>query len=205
MRNLFLASSLKDVVEDVAKHIPAGKRRLVLITTAGEAKPEPHTWIDLAKKKLTENGFEVTDYTFTNHTAEDLSRDLASFDCICVEGGNTYYLLQQMQKSGAKDVIRDLVENGRIYIGSSAGSIVTCPTIGWTGKPDDRDAATELQNTEGLGLVPFLVLPHWGDERRNERHAAHNVPLLQKEKRPTILLDDSHYIHVEGDSFRILP
>lgn len=202
MNTLFLASSFNAVGADIVSRLPA-HARIAFITTAAEPKPEPRPWLDADRAVFVERGFAVTDYTFTGKDADTLRRDLAAYDVLFVEGGNTYYLLQEIQKSGAMDVIRERIHQGAIYIGSSAGAIVACPTIGWTGTLDDRDAAPELVNTNGMGLVPFLILPHWAHEKRDARHLAHNLPLLQQEPYPSILLQDSQYIEVVDDMFRI--
>jgi len=44
-------------------------------------------------------------------------------------GGNTTYLLQQMQETGAFDLIVERVHGGKPYIGTSAGSIIAGPKI----------------------------------------------------------------------------
>lgn len=203
MSTLFLTSSIGSVIADITKHIPAEKRKMVFVTTASEAEQKERGWLVNDRKSLVGGGFDVTDYTFTGKDAATIRKDLGTYDLICVEGGNTYFLMQEIQRSGCAEVLKELTESGIIYIGSSAGSIVACPTIGWTGRLDDPDKAPNLVGRDGLGLVDFLVFPHWGRVDVAARHAQHNVPLLQKEPYPVILLSDSQYVLVEGDRCRI--
>jgi dipeptidase E len=203
MRTLYLASSFNKVGIDIVSRLSA-HARIAFITTAAEAEPEPRPWLDADRAVFVECGFAVTDYTFTGKDADTLRRELAVYDVLFVEGGNSYHLLRQMQLSGAFPVVRELLDTGKIYIGSSAGSIVTCPTIGWTGSLDDRSEVPELSDVSGIGLVPFLILPHWGHEKRNSRHLEHNLPLLQQEPYPTVLLGDEQYLRICADSVEFL-
>jgi len=203
MKKMFLASSLSNVAADISQRIPTSRRKTAFITTASEVALGDGEWLRNDRDVLRAAGFDTVDYSFTGKTQEEVRSDLCSFDILCVEGGNTYFLAQEIQRSGAAMVIRELIEAGKVYIGSSAGSIVTCPTIGWTGRLDDPDRAPDLVGREGLGLVPFLVFPHWGSPKKIERHLQHNVPLLQKESFPIILLADTHYVEVSDDSFHV--
>lgn len=78
-------------------------------------------------------------------------------DAIYAKGGNSFYLLNAMRKSGFDKLINKLLDKGVIYIGESAGAYVACPTIEmahW--KHQDRDIVG-LNDLTGLGIVPFLV------------------------------------------------
>ena len=57
------------------------------------------------------------------------AKDLKNIGGIFIGGGHTYTLLHKLQKNGALDLIRKKVEGGLPYMGSSAGTIITCPTI----------------------------------------------------------------------------
>lgn len=203
MRTLLLTSNYSTVAERIADHIPRATR-VLFVTTASETYEGPTPWVDADREKLRAQGHDIIEYTFTGKSAQDVQAAFGGADCVFVEGGNTYFLLQQVEKSEAREVIRRFVENGGLYIGCSAGSIIACPTIGWTGWLDDPTKAPDLKSTNGLGLVPFLILPHWGGERYAKRQLEHNLPLIQKESYPAVLLDDSSYIHVNGDMMRII-
>ena len=67
-------------------------------------------------------------------------------DTIFVSGGNSFFLLQELIKSGTGKLIMDL---GKIYIGESAGSIILSPDIGYIKEMDDTAKALLLK------LIPF--------------------------------------------------
>lgn len=202
MRTLFLTSNFSLVADAIEAHISATEK-ILFVTTASETYEGSTPWVDADRAKLIAAGHKMTDFTFTGASTKEVQRAFDTADCVFVEGGNTYFLLQEVRRSGAADVIGRFIERGGIYIGCSAGSIIACPTIGWTGWLDDPSEAPDLKDMEGLGLVPFLILPHWGGERYAKRQLEHNLPLIQKEPHPAILLQDSQYIQVSGDTFSI--
>ena len=54
--------------------------------------------------------------------------ELEQSDVIWMNGGNTYYLLDWVRKSGLKDELPALLKE-RLYVGSSAGSIIVGPDL----------------------------------------------------------------------------
>lgn len=82
-------------------------------------------------------------------------------DIIYVGGGNSFFLLQEMRRSGADAIIAEAVANGKPYIGESAGAVVAGPDIGYIQDMDDAKAAPMLHDSRGLGLVDFRVVPHY--------------------------------------------
>jgi len=127
---LFLASSITHSASAIAKHIRhVSNRRTAFISTAAEGEDGPKTWLSDDRTALEEAGFSLFDYSITEKTPRQLRRDLGSCDIIHVNGGSTFYLLLQAQRSGFIKFIREFVADGGIYIGSSAGSIIAGPDI----------------------------------------------------------------------------
>ena len=54
---------------------------------------------------------------------------LRQSDVIYLNGGNPFYLLHHLKRSGADTIIREFVENGGLLIGVSTSSIVLGPDI----------------------------------------------------------------------------
>ena len=57
------------------------------------------------------------------------AKDFDGVDAIFVGGGNTFRLLKTLYELNMLDTIRKLVRSGTPYMGSSAGSVITAPTI----------------------------------------------------------------------------
>ena len=84
---------------------------------------------------------------------------------LVLPGGSPSRLLDALRSTGVDRVVSDLLADGGVVSGSSAGAMVLC---GWTVLPDRPGPASERPAVErGLGAVPdVLVLPHWSGEGR---------------------------------------
>lgn len=134
--------------------------KTVCITTAAEIYPaDNRAWFDSELKAFVDNGFKLERYNLKDQTSEQVAAKLHDADIIYVTGGNSYYLLQHMQTCNFKDILQDRLNKGAIYIGSSAGSVVTCPAIDYIGDLDDVKQAS-LTDMSGFGLIDFNIMPH---------------------------------------------
>ena len=102
-----------------------------------------------------EMGYELASV----HDAPDAPAAVRGAQAIVVSGGNTFHLLTRLYETGLLDVIRDRVRAGVPYIGWSAGSVVTCPTIRTT----NDMPIVEPPSLAALGLVPFQINAHYTD------------------------------------------
>ena len=111
-------------------------------------------------------------------------------DALLVQGGDVLYLNRWMRESGLAVLLPSLRET--VYVGISAGSMVTAPIFGET----YNDQNTPFVIEKGLGLVEFALLPHVDHKdhpessmEKVERMAA-DVPV------PTYAIDDETAIKV---------
>lgn len=93
------------------------------------------------------------------HRAKDKKQAIKQASLIIIGGGNTFYLLKWLQDEDLLDVIRDQVKAGIPYIGWSAGSNITCPTIRTT----NDMPIVEPAGFKALNLIPFQINPHYTD------------------------------------------
>jgi dipeptidase E len=84
---------------------------------------------------------------------------IANTEAIIVGGGNTFHLLNHLQKRQFLAPIREKVLSGTPYIGWSAGSNLSCPTISTT----NDMPIVQVENFQALNLVPFQINPHYLD------------------------------------------
>lgn len=73
------------------------------------------------------------------------------------------FLLQELKKRKADKLISEEVAKGKLYIGESAGAIVTAPEIAYVSKMDTPEKAPDLTEFNGLNLVDIYVLPHFNN------------------------------------------
>lgn len=141
---------------------PQGKR-VVFIPTASAVEPWGPARTALSKHALQRLGFEVEQLDVENmpsDSAEDITHKITEADCIYVGGGNTFFLLQELRRTGADRAIIEQVRAGTPYIGESAGSVITALDIGYIKLMDRTDKAPDLTDYTGLGLADFHVVPH---------------------------------------------
>ena len=118
------------------------------------------TWEDYEKKvknRFNEVGHDIVSI----HHFDDPVKAVEDADCIVIGGGNTWKLLHDMHANKLIEPIRKKVLGGTPYIGWSAGSNVTCPTLMTT---NDMPIIDPL-GFDALNLIPFQINPHYLDKK----------------------------------------
>ncbi len=203
MRTLLLTSSgtsSKQIVKEIKKILPktSSQSKIAFITTT--SKPNQNrSYIDRDIKVLQELGCQVVELDIEGKTEDELRMILSNVDAIFVEGGNTFYLLKQVKATGFDKVIKELINKGVIYIGSSAGSYIACPTIEmstWKKPAKKRYGLTDLT---ALNLVPFLILAHYKPE-----YKPYIKEGIKKVKYPVKIITDEQAILVKDDRVELV-
>lgn len=206
MKRLFLASSIDITAKSIAKDISKdpGSLKLAFISTASEGSREDKNWLDSDKKGLEKAGFHLFEYTITGKNYDEIDKDLKDADIVHVNGGNTFYLLLQAKKSRFDKWIRKAVREGKLYTGSSAGSIAASPNIEVARKLDTKIYEDELEDFKGFNLVDFIILPHWGNKSFRNLYLNHRFDFAYKPENKIILLNDWQYVKVEDKKLEII-
>ena len=202
MKRLFLTSSVAYVAHDIAKRTNTKGLKLAFILTPTEVEEGDLGWLRKDREALINAGFELTDYTFTGKTRKEVKNFLKDFDVLYMSGGNTYWFLKKVQEADCADVIRDFVDSGKIYISTSAGTILAGPDIYPTRNLEKLSKVPELKDFKGLGLVNFIIMPHWGDQDFEERYKR-TIDAYYNDY-PILLLSNQMYVMVEEDKFEII-
>jgi dipeptidase E len=110
---------------------------------------------------------------------ESLRERLSTYHLVWVMGGNSFILRRAMKLSGFDNVIRDLLADDAIaYGGYAAGAVVAGPSLRGLELMDDPWEVPEGYDDplvwSGLGLTPFVVVPHFRS-RHPEAAAAEKV------------------------------
>lgn len=109
-------------------------------------------------RAMRERGFSGGYELVGLHEAADPLRAIAEAEGVYVGGGNSFRLLDAMQRSGALDALRRRALAGLPYLGVSAGSNLACPTIRTT---NDMPIVEPPHGLGALGLIPFQINPHY--------------------------------------------
>ena len=205
MSQLFLTSSVHAVAHHIGAQLDLStKKSLVFIDTPAEVEEGDKQWLADDRQALVDAGFEVSDYTITGKTKEQLQADLTDFDYIYVSGGDTNHMLKESHKSGFFELIKGLVLNQeKTYIGTSAGSIIAgekCPDYLLS-----YEDSVSMQHETGFGFTNVTIAPHWGSPHFKELYLGGRLEIAYRDTHaPLLLLTDTQYLHVQGDKMRVV-
>lgn len=163
MKKLFLVSSFKDVADifaDFEKDLNG--KTVTFIPTASKVEKVVF-YVNAGRKALEKMGLIVDELDISTATTAEITAKIINNNFIYVTGGNTFFLLQELKKTGADQVIIDEVNAGKLYIGESAGAMVTSANIEYVKGMDSVKKAPDLKNFDALGLVEFYTVPHYSN------------------------------------------
>lgn len=195
-----LASETLDLVIPLLPNKPSNLKVAFIPTAADPYGDIPMPWMQGDRNKLIEMGFTVTDYDLKGKNIDALRKDLIDFQVIFVAGGNAFYLLNEVRKSGFDTIVNELIDRGVVYIGSSAGSMIMGRDLGHILTVDHPEIVPELTDYTCLNFVTEHILPHYGKEKYISRHAQ-----LVKEWGDKITpLTDNQALIVNGDKIEVV-
>ena len=152
--------------------------------------------------KRVADAFSVMDIRVTGlHTFEDPAATIREAKGFFTGGGNTFLLVKTMHELDLMNVLKDAVEKGAPYLGTSAGSNIGGLTMHTT-----NDMPIVLPpSLNAMGLVPFNLNPHYLDPDPNSKHNGETRETRIKEfhtqnSMPVIGLREGSWIRVQGET-----
>ena len=161
MIQLFLCSSFADVAKflpDCVKNLQGMK--VAFIPTAAEVE-KVKFYVKKGWKALEDLGMQITELNISTTEASKIKKTIENADCIYISGGNTFYLLQELRRTGVDELIKQHILTGKLYIGESAGAMITAPSIEYVSLMDDPEKGKELTGFDALNVVDFSTVPHF--------------------------------------------
>lgn len=137
--------------------------RVLFITAAAvpyglDPRPE---WLDETLNDINKIADAVDEVSLEDIDA--IPDDLSAYDAIFVSGGNSFYLAYRLQETDFGQTLRSYVEQGGVYVGSSAGVIILMSSIEAFAPADHPEEAPHV--CPGLGLIDFALIPHADHEK----------------------------------------
>lgn len=162
MRTLFMSAYFTCVTSMFSEFTGgtcAGKK-VCFIPTAGV--PERLAfYVGADRKALVRLGMDVDDLEVSSASAAETADKISAADYVFVAGGSTFFLLQELRRTGADRLITEHIASGKTYVGSSAGSIVLSRDIEYVRHMESPKKAPGLHGDfTGLGAVDFCIVPH---------------------------------------------
>jgi dipeptidase E len=165
---LFLTSSTitENLVKDFEQLInkPINNLKVAFIPDAADGIPyeKDNSWVETERQFLIDNyNWDITTFSLKEPNPENLL-SLYNYDVIFVNGGFSGYLAKMMRQSGFEKILPELLAQGIVYVGSSAGSMVMSDlqdASSWY----LREPEPETIDIPGLGYIDFQIYPHIED------------------------------------------
>ena len=153
-------------------------------------------YTERARERFKRMGYDLDSI----HEAPNKRRSVADAQATFIGGGNTFRLLKALYDFDLLHVVKQRVEQGMLYIGSSAGSNVAGPTIRTT----NDMPIVEPPSLRALGLVSFQINPHYLDPDPNSKHMGETreeriLQFLEDNDTPVLGLREGAMVRVEND------
>ena len=160
MKKMFLASSFKDVAGIFSAFAGNVRGKTVTFIPTASTVESVTFYVKSGKKALEKLGLIVDDLDISTASIQDIAQKLTKNDFIYISGGNTFFLLQELNRSGAGAIIIEQVKAGKLYIGESAGAMIVAPNIEYASAMDSTKKAPDLTSFGSLALTDFYTVPH---------------------------------------------
>ncbi|MFA6254300.1 MAG: Type 1 glutamine amidotransferase-like domain-containing protein [Candidatus Paceibacterota bacterium] len=145
--------------------IPKDQMKIGYVTTASKgARKFGQRVQETIMPTIRENGYSIEEIDIKDKSKEELLSFFKDKNIIHIEGGNTFYLLKAIKETGFDEILKELLKEGKIYIGTSAGAYVMCPSIAVSDWDDEAVDRFGLSDFTALNYVPFVLKVHYKDE-----------------------------------------
>lgn len=113
------------------------------------------SYLEKVQNRMNDIGVTVR----STHQYNDPASEIRRAKAIVVGGGNTFALVKKMQEQGLMQAIGERIAAGIPYIGWSAGSNVSCPTLCTT----NDMPIVQPESFKCIGAIKFQINPHYLD------------------------------------------
>jgi dipeptidase E len=157
-------------------------------------------YTDKVRTRFAKEGIEVRG--LRAEAADAAAVDTA--EAVFVGGGNTFRLLDTLQRTGLLEAVRRRARAGMPYLGASAGTNVAGPTI----KTTNDMPIVQPASFAALGLVPFQINPHYIDPDPASRHMGETREerlreFLEENDAVVVGLREGTWLRAEGPALRL--
>lgn len=179
--------------------------KLVFIPTAANIESGGKEWLINDLYNCLKLGFSKIEIAEIASTSSDVWLPwIEEADVIMIGGGNSFYLMEQLKKSGLDKLLPDLLKT-KIYVGISAGSMVAGKGLSLS-----SDALLYYENVgqtmnyDALGFVNLCIRPHLNSEWFPKVRTKYLDELAKQIPEPVYALDDNSAVLVDGDKISVV-
>ena len=210
MKKLFLASFFTEVAcllpnfvgEDVA-----GKKVAFIPTAAvypcddAETKETLEFITKSDRAALQSLGLIVENLEVSSVSAKTVEESILNADYIFVGGGDTFFLMQELRRKSADKLISEHIRKGKLYMGTSAGSLLMQKDIVADGVENPELSPDLNGDFTALGFIDFYLYVHygsnfWGDDDEYIRKFYAELDYVK--------ISDKQAVTVAGDKVEVI-
>jgi dipeptidase E len=198
---------------------PIGEANALFVPTAIYAYPGGITHACQLMKGPSDLGWKtlgVLELTALPSLPEAIWRpQIEASDVLIVGGGNKFYLSYWMEKSGLFELLPQFLEQGQVYVGVSAGSMMLTAGLNFdrdrfekTGIYYDDEFDEAMPASAGsartLGLVDFVIRPHLNADYFPQATLDNVEQWAAKVDQPLYALDDQSALKVVNGNVEVI-
>lgn len=155
---LFLCSHFAEV-GSLLKEESEGKN-VVFVPTASLCE-EYTGYVDTARELWKKMNADITEVELSTANADEVRKAFENADILYFTGGNTFFLMDWLRKTGADEWIKKHLIDGKLYVGESGGAIVCAEELSYIKPMDEVPEDFSQKDFSGLGLIDFYIVPHY--------------------------------------------
>lgn len=185
--------------------LPNSKVHIAFIPTASNVEEGDKGWLIYDYSNLKKQKYGCIDIVDISALPKDiwLSR-VKEANVIFVGGGNTYYLMSWIRKSGLDKNFPELLKT-RVYVGISAGSVVATVNLRMsTSQKSYSEKVFPLDSDKGFGFVNFHIRPHLNSEFFPKVTVEFIQKIAKKTPEPIYAIDDDTAVMVNDGKTQVI-
>lgn len=200
---LFLASEAKhpDSIEKLRQYLGGFEgKSMTYVPTAANGEQNWGEWKNGGSWNLVQTlGLKIDVVLLEEFRNPEVIEHFKNKDIIWFAGGSCSYLMYWILATEIETQLKEIIKNSNtVYVGSSAGSMITAPTLGvaswYIGETD-----AVAKNFSGLGLVDFDIYPHYEESMLEEIKKNYQGKKLYLLKNGEEILVEDDKITVQGE------
>ena len=202
MKRMLLVAMFQNVWDILKTIEPNLKNKTVTFIPTASLAEKLGFFVKIGKWRLKRMGLKVEELEIASSSYETIKSKLEKNDIIYISGGNTFFLLQELKRTGADKLLIKEINNGKLYIGESAGAIAVAPDIRYSAEMDKPEKAPDLKDYTGLDLIEFYVVPHYKNWELGK--AAEKIIQKYATTLDLKIITDNQAILIENDTWKLL-
>lgn len=177
------------------------ERKVAIITTAATKYKAANRNNIALKEDLTHLGFKPY---FIDVEMEDPKRLSDTSICI-LGGGNPYFLLYHLRKSGADQIILEKLTTDQLVMGISAGIFILSKDLFIVDALTPEMNTVDIVDKKALGAIDEIIVPHYDRFVKEGRIQEETINLYEgKYNRKVIRLKETELIIYNQNGFEVL-